>query len=133
MSKTITISNTGAKTYELQYRMPGEVSQVLKVFIYPYALNKEYSFPSEAYYLEFKKQNEAFFAGDSPSLVEGKVTVAKIEKINKVVADVAQEKIEGEVEKITNQISDISEQSAGKRVTFDLEKVAKNQSKGKRK
>lgn len=135
MSKTITISNTGSRTYELSYRMPGETVQILKVYIYPYALNTEVSFPTENHYLEFKKQCAAFFAGNTPQLIEGKTSVNKIEKINAVVNEKAQETLDAEVNKITNQLSDISEQTTGKPVAFNTEKVSKtgkgNKNKGK--
>lgn len=129
--KKITISNSSGRYYELYYRMPGEGVQLLTVCIQSYALNNEIMFPSEEHYKQFKIQNGHYFMGNTPILIEGQVSGNKIEKINKVLEKEMQDKIESEVKEEIKKISDISEDSIGKKVEVEVEKVEKVKKTGK--
>lgn len=108
MAKKVIVSNTTGSYYELCYRMPGEVKQILKIDILAYALNQELTFPSDVYYNEFKKQNEHYFTGNTPVLVEGKQFSGKLEKLNEKINQEVREKIETEITKVDERIADVS-------------------------
>lgn len=75
----VILTSTSDRKWEFNYRLPN--GQVMTVEVPPYALNQKFFFPSEELYESFKRQNQLYFIGEKPILIEGKSTGSKAERI----------------------------------------------------
>jgi hypothetical protein len=122
MSKEIILNNTTGKYFNLSYRMPGQALQILHIEVIAYALDFKVSFPGEEYYLEFKKQNAHYFEGENPILIEGKVKVRKLEKINEEGEKKTREVIDAELKQSDAMIEAVAKEKTGKPVKLKVKK-----------
>lgn len=115
MSKMVKITNTRNQPVLTGYRMPGtdangRANPIVDVLIQPRALLNEVFFPSEAHFLEWKRQNELFITRGDILLDNGneKEIQAKHSEINKKEKETSDNASNKAVEKIQEAADNVN-------------------------
>ena len=119
----IILSSSSDRNIEFNYRLPN--GQMNTVCVPAYAINNEYTFPSEELYESFKRQNIIYFTGDDPILSEGRATASGLERTFNSREKANAKKITTSAKAAADHVANAT-QDSGVKISIDVDAVGES-------